>query len=92
MPIGEQADRAPTDSTSHRRRGHRPEAQLSGATYTAGMQGASVLEDWRGVDVGQIRAQLRLSVKDRVRVMVETANVLLDVQEHARRAREVKAE
>lgn len=56
------------------------------------MQGASVLEDWRGVDVGQIRAQLRLSVKDRVRVMVEAANVLLDVQERARRARDAEAE
>ena len=55
------------------------------------MPGGSVLEDWRGVDVGQIRAQLRLPVKERVRVMVEAANVLLGVQEHARRARDAGA-
>lgn len=56
------------------------------------MQGSSALEDWRGVDVGQIRAQLRLPVNERVRVMVEAANVLLGVQEHARRARDADAE
>lgn len=37
-------------------------------------------EDWRGVDVSQIRAQLRLSVEDRVRHMVEVANVYMDVR------------
>lgn len=51
------------------------------------MHDTSSLEDWRGVDVGQIRAQLRLPVQERVRVMVEAANVLLRVQEHARTAR-----
>lgn len=56
------------------------------------MQERSVLEDWRGVDVVQIRAQLRLPVKERVRVMVEAANVLIGVQEHARRARDAEAE
>jgi hypothetical protein len=56
------------------------------------METASPLEDWRGVDVGQIRAQLRLPVKERVRVMVEAANVLLGVQGHARRARVAEAE
>lgn len=55
------------------------------------MQSESTLEDWRGVDVGQIRAQLRLPVKERVRVMVEAANVLVGVQEHARNARDTKA-
>lgn len=55
------------------------------------MQGATVLEDWRGVDVGQIRAQLRLPVKERVRVMVAAANVLIEVQEHARLARHPEA-
>jgi hypothetical protein len=55
------------------------------------MQSMSPLEDWRGVDVGQIRAQLRLPVQERVRVMVEAANVLLRVQEHARRSREAEA-
>lgn len=52
------------------------------------MSSVSPLEDWRGVDVAQIRAQLRLPVKERVRVMVEAANVLIAMQEHARRARE----
>jgi hypothetical protein len=51
----------------------------------------SALEDWRGVDVSQIRAQLRLPVKERVRVMVEAANLLLAAQGHARRAREAEA-
>lgn len=50
------------------------------------MENEPRLEDWRGVDIGQIRAQLRLPVKERVRVMVEAANVLLDVQAHARSA------
>jgi hypothetical protein len=44
-----------------------------------------VLEDWRGVDIGQIRAQLRLPFTERVRVMVEAANLLMAVQERARR-------
>jgi len=54
------------------------------------MQSRSTLEDWRGVDVGQIREQLRLPVKERVRVMVEAANVLIGVQDHARKAREAQ--
>ena len=57
------------------------------ATYTSVMESTAPLDDWRGVDVGQIRAQLQLPVQERVRVMVEAANVLLQVQEHARRAR-----
>jgi hypothetical protein len=56
------------------------------------MTTASPLEDWRGVDVGQIREQLRLPVSERVRVMVEAANVLLKIQEHARRARTAEAD
>lgn len=56
------------------------------------MQTTSPLEDWRGVDVGQIREQLRLPVKERVRVMVEAANVLLAVQEHARQARSAESD
>ena len=38
-------------------------------------------EDWRGVDVTQIRAQLRLSVEGRVRHMVEVANAFMDVRQ-----------
>jgi hypothetical protein len=49
------------------------EVQLIPSTYSVPMHGASVLEDWRGVDVGQIRAQLRLPVAGRVRVMVEAS-------------------
>ena len=45
------------------------------------------IEDGRGVDVSQIRTQLRLPVKERVRVMVEGANLLIAVQKHARLAR-----
>lgn len=55
------------------------------------MQGTSSLEDWRGVDIIQIRAQLRLPVKDRVQIMVEAANRMLELQEHARVAREARA-
>ena len=40
-------------------------------------------EDDRGVDVAQIRAQLRLTAPERVRVMVEAANQLLAVQNAA---------
>ena len=50
------------------------------------MEATSSLEDWRGIDVGQIREQLRLPVKERVRVMVEAANVYLSVEDNARRA------
>lgn len=49
------------------------------------------LEDWRGVDVGQIREQLRMSVAERVRVMVDAANRMLEVQDHARAARGTRA-
>ena len=45
-------------------------------------------EDWRGVDIGQIRSQLKLSVKDRVRDMVQAANVMMSIVERARVARE----
>jgi hypothetical protein len=53
---------------------------------------SSPLENWRGVDVGQIRRQLQMSVEERVRTMVETANLLIAVQERARGARETKAD
>ncbi len=47
-------------------------------------------EDERGVDVTQIRAQLRLSVAERVQQMVHAANVFMNIQKTARDAREVK--
>ena len=40
-------------------------------------------EDVRGVDIGQIRAQLNLTVTERVSVMVNAANVLMKIQENA---------
>jgi hypothetical protein len=50
-----------------------------------------MIEDSRGVDLSQIRRQLRMTVPERVRSMVEVANAMLAVQEHAqaslRRAR-----
>jgi hypothetical protein len=39
-----------------------------------------VIEDERGVDISQIRRQLRMSVPERVREMVDAANVMLDIQ------------
>lgn len=42
------------------------------------------VEDWRGVDVSQIRAQLRLTVEDRVRHMVEVANVFMGIRQQVR--------
>ncbi len=62
-----------------------------GRTLSNMSDAASPLEDWRGVDVGQIRDQLRLSVKDRVRVMVRAANIFLNVQERVVRARSAES-
>ena len=42
-------------------------------------------EDARGVDIGQIRELLRMSVAERVREMVHAANVLMTMQENVRR-------
>ena len=52
---------------------------------------ANLNEDWRGVDVGQIRRQLRMTTKDRVRDMVHAANVMITMQENARAARQHKS-
>jgi hypothetical protein len=48
----------------------------------------SPLEDWRGVDVGQIRRMLDLTVAERAAEMVETCNMVLQVQENVRKHRE----
>jgi len=45
---------------------------------------ASPLEDWRGVDIGQIRRQLRMSVEERVRHMVEVANKFMEIRSYVR--------
>jgi hypothetical protein len=47
-------------------------------------------EDWRGVDVGQIRHQLEMSTKERVRDMVHAANVMLSIRENALASRQHK--
>jgi hypothetical protein len=38
------------------------------------------LEDSRGVDIGQIRDQLRMTVPERVRSMVHAANTMMSIQ------------
>ena len=43
-----------------------------------------MIEDSRGVDISQIRRQLRMSVEDRVRHMVEVTNVLMEIRATAR--------
>jgi hypothetical protein len=48
-------------------------------------------EDERGVDIGQIRALVNLTVAERVREMVHAANVLMAIQENARRFRELQS-
>jgi hypothetical protein len=48
-------------------------------------------EDERGVDIGQIRALVKLTVAERVREMVHAANVLMAIQESARRFRELQS-
>ncbi|MSY07495.1 MAG: hypothetical protein F2723_09150 [Actinobacteria bacterium] len=47
------------------------------------MEPARTVEDSRGVDVSQIRRQLQMTVPERVRSMVEAANTMLAIQEHA---------
>lgn len=42
------------------------------------------IEDSRGVDIGQIRRLLRMSVEDRVRYMVVVTNKLLEIRATAR--------
>jgi hypothetical protein len=42
------------------------------------------IEDERGVDIVQIRRQLAMSVPERVRTMVEAANTMMQIRDHAR--------
>jgi len=60
-------------------------------SYAEGVEQRPLIEDSRGVDVSQIRRQLQMTVPERVRSMVEAANTMLAIQEHAqaslRRAR-----
>lgn len=47
-------------------------------------------EDERGVDVGQIRELLRMSVAERAHEMVRAANLMVKARESARLVRTVK--
>ena len=72
--------------------GHRPEARLTPAAYTDTVDAwKKPNEDERGVDIGQIRGQLKLTVAERVREMVHAANVMMTMQENARRFREMQS-
>ena len=51
-------------------------------SYTEPMSQQSPLEDWRGVDVGQIRDLLAMSVAERAAEMVRVANVIMEMQAH----------
>jgi len=72
--------------------GNRSEAELREPSYNSVMDSTSLLEDWRGVDVEQIRRQLRLTTKERVRGMVHAANVMMLIRENALAARKRKSE
>ena len=55
-------------------------AAMAAASYACVMEQQSAVEDSRGVDVSQIRRQLRMSVEDRVRHMVDVTNKLMEVR------------
>src|SRR4051794_29003349 len=57
--------------------------RASPSAYTGERQELGVTEDERGVDVGHIRTQLRMTVAERVRTMVEAVNVMLAIQQAA---------
>jgi hypothetical protein len=46
-----------------------------------------VIEDSRGVDISQIRRQLRMTVPERVRTMVEWAKPIITIQRVAQESR-----
>jgi hypothetical protein len=50
-------------------------------------EGASNLEDWRGVDIGQIRELLQLSVADRAAEMVRVSNLVIEAQNRVKAKR-----
>jgi hypothetical protein len=49
------------------------------------MDSNSSLEDWRGVDVGQIRRQLQMTVAERAAGMVRVSNRLFRAQARVRK-------
>lgn len=48
------------------------------------MEELAVIEDERGVDISQIRRQLRMSVEERVGHMVGVANTLMEIRASVR--------
>lgn len=70
---------------------HTPQLRVLPGAYTHIMVAwQNPDEDWRGVDLTQIRRQLRLPIADRVREMVHAANVMMAVRQHAQQARSRK--
>ena len=60
--------------------------------YTKYMDGwKNPIEDERGVDISQIRDMLNMTVPERVSEMVHAANLLMTMQENARRFRETQS-
>lgn len=55
---------------------------FDGPSYAGGVE-MPPTEDSRGVDIAQIRRQLRMTVPERVRSMVDAANTMLEIQGHA---------
>lgn len=60
-----------------------PNPTLTVSSYTRGMEPTSPLEDSRGVDVGQIRELLRMTVAERAAEMVRVCNMVIEVQQRA---------
>ena len=70
------------------RRGHRPQARVTLVAYTKTVDTwKNPNEDERGVDVGQIRDMLSMSVAQRAHEMVRVANLMVKARETAREAR-----
>ena len=61
----------------------RRRSSAGGPSYADGVEQVPIIEDSRGVDISQIRRQLRMTVPERVRSMVEAANTMLAIQERA---------
>jgi len=61
----------------------RRRSSAGGPSYADGVEQVPTIEDSRGVDISQIRRQLRMTVPERVRSMVEVANTMLAIQERA---------
>jgi hypothetical protein len=58
------------------------------AAYDVVMEQVSTLEDWRGVDLSQIRALFDMTVAERAAEMVRVSNLMFEIREHAARTRE----